>query len=101
MKLRQVILRSMGTKQFFTSLLGSFLIVMLVPTITAIVLAIISLSIINSQVDETYRLLFKNITQESERVFRSAITLTQKTAENQNLVRYAATSSRDYFSEYK
>lgn len=101
MKLKQVILRSLGTKQFFTSLLGSFLIVILIPTITAIILAITSLTLINRQVDETYQLLFKNITQETERVFSSAITLTQKTAENQNLVRYAATSQRDYFSEYK
>lgn len=91
----------MGTKRFFTSLLGSFLIVMLIPTITAIILAITSLSLISRQVDETYQLMFKNITQETQRVFSSAITLTQKTAENQNLVRYAATSKRDYFAEYK
>lgn len=101
MKLKHVILRSMGTKQFFTSLLGSFLIVILIPTITAIVLAITSLSLINRQVDETYKVLFKNITQETERVFSSAITLTQKTSQNQNLVSYAASSKRNYFSEYK
>jgi hypothetical protein len=73
----------------------------MVPLIATVALAILSLTIIHNQANNSKQTHFQSINEKIENVFSSASNLAYKISTDSNIVNYAKSSSRDYYKEYE